>query len=122
METKKDVEFLKDDVMIDLTVSGQFYKRLQALFVYVSQKKTLQEFMVLHANLVQGNPPVTEYDFHLQTLFGLVIEIETRARDQNKTSYEPFEDFMKKVEEYKRKQEEADKEQEKNKKSDSSES
>lgn len=112
MEAPRDVEYLKDDAMIDITLSGQFYKRLQALFVYVSQKKTMQEFIALHANLVQGNAPVSEYDFHLQTLFGILVEIETRARDQKKTSHEPMEEFMKKLEEFKRKQEEAIKEDE----------
>lgn len=117
MNTSKNVQYLKDDTLVEITVSGAFYKRLQALLIYTAQKKTLQEFQVLYANLSQGNEPLSEYDFHLQTIFGIVTEIEHKANQQGKTSEEPVEDFMKKLEEFKNKQEELMKEQEEKNKS-----
>lgn len=99
MEQPKKVSVIPDDVLMDIKVSGTFYRRIQALFIYLAGKKDIKEFMILYANMVKGNEPVTEYDFHLNTVLSLIVEMEKVAKENNLVKEEDATDFINKVKE-----------------------
>lgn len=90
---------MPDDVLMDVKVSGTFYKRLQALFIYLSQKKDMKEFLLLYAKMVKGGEPTNEYEFHLNTVLSLIVEIEKVAKENNLVKEEDSTDFINKVRE-----------------------
>ena len=99
MEQPKKVSVMPDDALMDIKVSGTFYKRLQALFIYLSQKKDIKEFLVLYSNMVKGGEPTSEYEFHLNTVLSLIVEIEKVGKENNLVKEEDASDFVNKVKE-----------------------
>ncbi len=99
MDIPKKVSVMPDDVLMDVKVSGTFYKRLQALFIYLSQKKDMKEFLILYAKMVKGGEPADEYEFHLNTVLSLIVEIEKVAKDNNLVKEEDSTVFINKVRE-----------------------
>ena len=96
---KKFVSVMPDDAMMDIKMSGTFYKRLQALFIYLSQKVDVKEFLVLYAKMVKGGEPINEYEFHLNTVLSLIVEMERVAKENNLTKEEDATEFVNKIEE-----------------------
>lgn len=79
------VEIIPEEAIMDIRISGTFYQRIQALFIYLSQKKDPKEFLLHYAYISQGGEPKEEYDFHLYTLMALLLEIEKCAKEKNLT-------------------------------------
>lgn len=97
MDSQKKVSVMPDDALMDIKVSGTFYKRLQALFIYLSQKKDVKEFLALYAKMVQGGEPTSEYEFHLNTVLSLIVEIEKIAKENNLVKEEDATEFINKI-------------------------
>jgi hypothetical protein len=83
MDSKKKVQAIKPDAIMDIKVSGTFYQRVQALFFYLSNKKDPKEFLLHYAYLMKGNEPKSEYEYHLNTVLSLLVEIEKTAKETN---------------------------------------
>lgn len=99
MDDVKKVSVMPDDALMDIKVSGTFYKRLQSLFIYLAQKKDVKEFLLLYAKMVKGGEPINEYEFHLNTVLSLIVEIEKVGKENNLTKEEDAAEFVKKVQE-----------------------
>lgn len=95
----KKVSVMPDDVLVDIKVSGTYYKRLQALFIYLAEKKDIKEFLILYAKMVQGGDPVDEYEWHLHTVLSMIIEIEKVAKENNLVKEEDADELINKMRE-----------------------
>lgn len=96
----KKVSVMPDDALVDIKVSGTYYKRLQALFIYLAQKKDMKEFLLLYAKMVQGGDPIDEYEWHLHTVLSMIIEIEKVAKENNLVKEEDAEEIINKMKEF----------------------
>ena len=99
MDTTKKIEVIPEDALMDIKVSGTFYQRLQALFIYLSQKKDPKEFLLHYAYLIKGGEPKNEYEFHLNTILSLIVEIEKTAKDLNLTKLKDMPEELKQINE-----------------------
>jgi hypothetical protein len=97
MENPKKIEIIPDDVIMDIKVSGTFYKRTQALFIYLSEKKDPKEFLLYYANIMKGGEPKTEYDFHIYTVLSLLLEMEKVAKEKGLTQEKEMPPELRKV-------------------------
>ena len=99
MEQKpKTVSVIPDDVLMDIKVSGTFYRRMQALFIYLAGKKDIKEFLILYTMMVkEKKEPSSEYEFHLHTVLSMIVEMEKVAKENNLTKEEDATDFIEKV-------------------------
>lgn len=84
-DVKKPIqlEAIQMDSIIDLQISGGFYKRLQDLMPYLSQKEGLDKFSAALVSIKAGEPK-TEFEYHLLTVMTLIFEIEKNAGIQKK--------------------------------------
>jgi len=96
----KTVSVMPDDALVDVKISGTYYKRLQALFIYLAQKKDVKEFLILYAKMVQGGDPIDEYEWHLHTVLSMIIEIEKVAKENNLLKEEDAEELINKMKEF----------------------
>lgn len=85
MDIPKKIEIMPDDAIMDIKISGTFYKRLQALFIYLSGRKDPKEFLIYYAKMVKGEEPKEEYELHLQTVMSLLLELEKAAKESKLT-------------------------------------
>lgn len=97
MEEQKKVSYIPDDALMDIKVSGTFYRRMQALFIYLAEKKDIKQFLILYAALVKGKEPSSEYEFHLNTILSMIIEMEKVAKENNLVQEKDGTEFIEKV-------------------------
>jgi hypothetical protein len=81
--TKKSIEGIPTDAVIDLQISGNFYQRLHQLLMFHSQKEGLDKFTAALAAIKAGEPK-NEYEYHLLTILTLIGSIEEAAKIQGK--------------------------------------
>jgi hypothetical protein len=79
------VESIPFESIVDIKVSGAYYASLQQVFMDLAMSKTEAEFKTVMEKLKTNEKPATRYEFHLHTLFSLIIEIENEAKAQKKT-------------------------------------
>ena len=96
----KKVSVMPDDALVNVKVSGTYYKRLQALFIYLAQKKDIKEFLLLYAKMVKGGDPIDEYEWHLHTVLSMIIEIEKVAKENNLVKEEDATELINKMSEF----------------------
>jgi len=87
---KKSLEIIPDEAIMNIKVSGTYYKRLQALFIYLSGKKDMKEFLLEYESLLKLKEPKTEYQIHLQTVLSIIVEIEREAKENKLTEKKEF--------------------------------
>ncbi len=85
MESKK-IEVLPSEVVVDIKISGSFYKRMQELFIYYSNLKDKETFMAAYSKVI-GNQITDDYEYHLYTLLALIHEVEIEAKKNNFTKF-----------------------------------
>jgi len=76
---------IPSDALIDIKISGTFYRKLLGLSVMLAESKPLEEYKSILEKLKSNNPPENLYESNVHTVISLIYEIETCARDQKKT-------------------------------------
>jgi hypothetical protein len=79
------------DVLIDIKISGAFYRRMVDLLTLLGESIPLEEFKALLVKLKDNKPVESSLEFSVQTLLTLIFEVEKEAVSQNKTKEEEVE-------------------------------
>jgi len=79
------------DVLIDIQISGAFYRRMVDLLGMLSESVPLDDFKAVLEKLKTNNPAEDMFEFNVHTLMSLIYEVEKRAKEQNKTKQEEIE-------------------------------
>jgi len=73
------------DVLIDIKISGAFYRRMVDLLTMLGESVPLEEFRALLIKLEDKKPIESTLEFNVQTILTLIFEVEKAAVDQEKT-------------------------------------
>ena len=83
-DPEQELEVFDDEKVFNIPMSGAFAKRLQALTVWMTDKKNPEEILkVYEAIAAEDDDPNVKYDqftLHLETMLILLREMETQAR------------------------------------------
>lgn len=82
---------IPNDALIDITISGSFYKKLTSLLIHVGSSVSNEEFTKILANIKEDKPVDSVIQLNVEVLLALIYEIETNAKTQNKIKVEEFE-------------------------------
>lgn len=77
---------IKPDVLIDIQISGTFYRRMVDLLTMLGESVPLDDFKKVLAKLKENNPAEDMYELNVHTLVSLIYEVEKQAKAQNKTT------------------------------------
>lgn len=94
----KQLAYIEPSTILEIKVSGYFYKKLQTIFLYKLGKLPKDDMKATLDRIKTGKPPVGPEEFELQTLAGLIIAIEKEARDKDKIAFKSVEDTLKDIE------------------------
>lgn len=79
------IESIKKDAIISIQLSGQFYKSVQTVLMYLTSIKEAEDFKNLLEKINTQDPAATydEWESSVETMLILCSEIEEKARTQN---------------------------------------
>ncbi len=81
---KQTFPVVPDDAMIDIKVSGSFYKKLLKLSVALGESRPLEDYKKALETL--GKEDAEDlYELTVQSVVSMLFEVETAAKAQNKT-------------------------------------
>jgi len=73
------------DALIDIQISGSFYRRMVDLITMLGESVPLEEFKAILERLKDNNPAADMFEFNVHTVICLIYEVEKQAKAQNKT-------------------------------------
>ena len=79
-------ETIKPDVLIDIQISGYFYRRMVDLLTMLSESVLLEDFKKVLEKLKDNNPAADMFELNVHTIMSLIYEVEKQSKIQNKTS------------------------------------
>lgn len=82
--SKTTYPIIPDDALINIQVSGSFYKKLYKLSLALGDSKPIEEYNKALATLSKGEPE-NLYELTVQTVVAMLFEVETKAKEQGKT-------------------------------------
>ncbi len=88
---KIKLKTIQDSAIIDIQVSGAFYKVLRNTCLGLAQESPLEDYRKLLDNFKNQKPAENLQDQNMYNLLILLYEIETSAEKQNKTVEEEYE-------------------------------
>lgn len=77
---------IKPDVLIDIQISGTFYRRMVDLLTMLGESVPLEDFKKVLDKLKENNPAEDMFEFSVHTIMSLIYEVEKKAKEQNKTT------------------------------------
>jgi hypothetical protein len=77
---------IKPDVLIDIQISGYFYRRMVDLLTMLSESVLLEDFKKVLEKLKDNNPAADMFELNVHTIMSLIYEVEKQSKIQNKTS------------------------------------
>jgi hypothetical protein len=82
---EQELEVYDDDKVFSVPMSGAFAKRLQALTVWMTDKKNPEEILKVYETIASEdeNLKYDQFTLHLETMLILLKEMETQARSAN---------------------------------------
>jgi hypothetical protein len=84
MEKTIKYNSIPNDVLVDIKVSGSFYRQLVNLATALGNSVPLEEFKEVLDKLKTEDPPKSIFELNVHSILGLIYEIETKAIQQNK--------------------------------------
>jgi hypothetical protein len=84
MEETIKYKTLPFDALIDVQISGTFYKKLVDLLSALADSVTAEEFQAVVEKLKTDDAPKDIFEINVHLLLALIFEIETKAVAQNK--------------------------------------
>ncbi len=88
---KVKFQTIPNDALIDIQVSGSFYKRVVELLTALGNSMKLDEFKAVLEKLKTNDPPANLHEMNIHVNMMLVYEIEQQAVKQGKTKEEEHE-------------------------------
>jgi len=82
---------IPQDALIDIQISGSFYRRMMDLLTMLSESVPLEDFKKVLERLKENNPAEDMFEFNVHTLVSLIYEVEFQAKAQNKCVKEEVE-------------------------------
>ncbi len=82
---KLSFPIIPSDAIIDIKVSGTFYRKLLGLSIMLAESKPLDEYKSVLEKLKTNDPELSVYELNVQSIMMLLHEIETCAKAQSKT-------------------------------------
>lgn len=76
---------IPSDVLIDIQVSGSFYKKLVNLLTALGESVPPEEFKAALEKLKTDEPVKNIFELNVHLLLALIYELEKRAVEQKKT-------------------------------------
>ena len=73
------------DALVDIQISGAFYRRMVDLITMLGESVPLEEFKAILERLKDNNPAADMFEFNVHTVICLIYEVEKQAKAQNKT-------------------------------------
>lgn len=83
--TKIKFDTIPTDTLIDIQISGSFYRRMVDLITMLGESVPLEEFKAILERLKDNNPAADMFEFNVHTVICLIYEVEKQAKAQNKT-------------------------------------
>lgn len=83
--TKIKFDTIPTDALIDIQISGSFYRRMVDLITMLGESVPLEEFKAILERLKDNNPAADMFEFNVHTVICLIYEVEKQAKAQNKT-------------------------------------
>jgi hypothetical protein len=84
MEETIKYETLPYDALVDVQISGTFYKKLVDLLSALADSVTAEEFQAVVEKLKTNDAPKDIFEVNVHLILALIFEIETKAIAQNK--------------------------------------
>jgi len=81
------VQTLPNDALVDIQISGVFYRQLTDLLLGLGDSRLPEEFQKVLEKMKDNNPPEDLYELNVQTITTLVYEIELKGIEQGKTKW-----------------------------------
>lgn len=75
---------IPEDVLIDIQISGSFYRRMVDLLTMLAESVPLEDFKKVLEKMKENKPAEDMFEFNVHTLISLIYEVELKAKDQNK--------------------------------------
>lgn len=75
---------LPPDALVDIQISGTFYRKMVDLLTMLSESVTLEEFKTVLQKMKENNPAEDLFELNVHTLMSLIYEVEIQAKAQNK--------------------------------------
>jgi hypothetical protein len=76
---------IPSDVLIDIQVSGSFYKKLVNLLTALGESVPQEEFKAALEKLKTDEPVKNVFELNVHVLISIIYELEKRAVEQKKT-------------------------------------
>lgn len=76
---------IPNDALVDIQISGAFYRRMVDLITMLGESVPLEEFKAILERLKDNNPAADTFEFNVHTVICLIYEVEKQAKAQNKT-------------------------------------
>ena len=84
MEETIKYKTLPPDALVDVQISGTFYKKLVDLLSALADSVTAEEFQAVVEKLKTDDAPKDIFEINVHLILALIFEIETKAIAQNK--------------------------------------
>ena len=84
MEETIKYKTLPPDALVDVQISGTFYKKLVDLLSALADSVTAEEFQAVVEKLKTNDAPKDIFEVNVHLILALIFEIETKAIAQNK--------------------------------------
>ncbi len=75
---------IADDALIDIKVSGTFYKRLVSLIAGLGETVPIEDFKKVLESIKKEEPTKNLFEMNVHTILMLIYEVETEAKKQGK--------------------------------------
>lgn len=84
MEENIKYESIPYDALIDIQISGSFYKQLIDLLTALGNSIPLDEFKDILKKFKDDESPKNTFELNIYSLISLIYELETKAKEQKK--------------------------------------
>lgn len=88
---KLKFDTIPNEALIEIQISGSFYKRMVDLITMLGESVPLEDFKSVLEKLKDNNPANDMFEFNVHTIICLIYEVEKQAKAQNKTVISEFE-------------------------------
>jgi len=84
-------DVIPPDALIDIQISGAFYRRMVDLLTMLGESVPLADFKVVLDKLSKNNLAEDMFEHNVHTIVSLIYEVEKKATEQKKTKEEELE-------------------------------
>lgn len=90
MENKREIASVEPDSIVEIKISGDFYYRLQALFIFLAGNLSNERVGEILDMMKNKETKDDEEAFNIETLITLLCAIEEKFKAENKIIMKEF--------------------------------